>query len=696
MFFNSYSDIFFYIFMGIFKLQKIKYHNSIILFLFTLCVSIVFNCSTKIVERNTTVYIDGLDNTEFSELAPVTDYYGDVMTQYKKGIKEAGNRNWNNAQTHLENALDIIAQIKYTDENIKNEVEILKYKIVSAYKDVLPQVAFLKENATMEIVEEKLENDLETIYKDTTLDTVETIVIKDTLMYDIPLIVNTRVKNCIKFFTTAGKEPFRLWIKNKGKYEDMILKKLKKAELPENLLYLAMIESGFNPKAYSRSHAAGLWQFIVSTGKNYGLRSNYWIDERYDPEKSTDAAIKYLKKLYNMFGDWHLAMASYNSGENGIIRALNKSKFMNYWALNERNIKKETINYVPKIIAATIICSNIKKYGFDPTELHDPIKYDTIIVNGCISLETVAKCAETNVATIKELNPSILRWCTPPNVKKFSVNVPDYKVNTARYNYNRLPKSAFIKWNYYTVKKGDNISSIAKRYNISAKTIMDMNSLNGTALSVGKKLIMPHKIKHKVHRKKTIKIKSNKTKEKYYDKINKNKNKFIYKIQAGDKLINIANQYGVSIEDLCRWNNIESKSSIHTGDIIIIYKEHPSRHIKNKEALSPIKHIVKKGQTLWSISRMYNTDVNQILSFNKIKALTTLKVGKILLIPTHKKKIRKEKKQPQKILYRVKTGDTITKIAKKYKVTTKNILKWNNIKPNSVIKQGQLITIWTR
>jgi membrane-bound lytic murein transglycosylase D len=234
------------------------------------------------------------------------------------------------------------------------------------------------------------------------------------------------VKKNIVLFTEKLRERFSLWLRRSGKYLELMKGILKEKDIPEEIVFLPLIESGFNPYAYSRARAVGYWQFIASTAKKYGLKINWWMDERRDPVKSTVAAANYLKDLYEMFGSWNLAMAAYNAGEGKILKALNKTKAEDYWALlNTRYIRKETKNYVPKFIAASLIATNPESFGFEDIEYHAPLNYDKVSIESPVDLEVIAECAETSMEVIKELNPELRRWCTPPDVSEYILRVPE-------------------------------------------------------------------------------------------------------------------------------------------------------------------------------------------------------------------------------------------------------------------------------
>ena len=242
--------------------------------------------------------------------------------------------------------------------------------------------------------------------------------------YNIPIVYNEDVEAYINLFQTRLRERFSTWLARSGQYVPMMQKILKKNDLPEDLAFLPLIESGFNPKAYSKAKAAGPWQFIPPTGKHYGLRVNKWIDERRDPVKSTVAAASYLKNLYGMFQSWALSLASYNAGEGRISRAMTKTQAEDFWELKESDhIHDETKNYVPKFMAASIIAKDPEKYGFF-IDYHAPLVYDEVGVPTATSLKTIARAAGVSVDKIKFYNPELKLDTTPPNYPGYRLKVP--------------------------------------------------------------------------------------------------------------------------------------------------------------------------------------------------------------------------------------------------------------------------------
>lgn len=306
----------------------------------------------------------------------------------------------------------------------------------------------------------------------------------------------------ISLFAQRIKERFSLWLLRSGKYLELMREILKGKNIPEDIAFLPLIESGFNPNAYSVARAVGPWQFIASTGKRYGLKIDWWRDERKDPVKSTHAAANYLKDLYEMFGSWNLAMAAYNAGEGKILKALNKSKSDDYWdLLSTRYIRKETKEYVPRFIAAKLIATDPDNYGFVDQEYYPPFKYDEVVVEKPVDLDVAAECAETTLEVIRELNPELRRWSTPPNVSDYTLRIPYGKKDLFMENLARISDEERFSIASYTAKKGDTLKKISAKRGIPVNVILDLNDDKGLkSLKAGEIIYLPPKEKFALDR----------------------------------------------------------------------------------------------------------------------------------------------------------------------------------------------------
>jgi membrane-bound lytic murein transglycosylase D len=273
----------------------------------------------------------------------------------------------------------------------------------------------------------------------------------------------------------------------------MMKKILREKNLPEELFYLALIESGYNPKAFSRARASGIWQFLTKTGKRYGLKVDKWVDERRDPEKSTYAAAEYLKDLYEMFNNWDLATASYNAGEGKVLRAMKRAKSQDFWEISQhRYLKRETKKYVPMFLAAVTIASEPEKYGFSNVEYHPPLVYEKAVVPPGTSLDWIAKAAETDLAEIRALNPALKRGQTPPNYPHFKINLPPGKKEIFEKNFLLFAQKKGSKGARHSVRPGETLSRIAKRYRVNLQDLCQLNDLSPLArLKAGTIISLP-------------------------------------------------------------------------------------------------------------------------------------------------------------------------------------------------------------
>lgn len=271
-----------------------------------------------------------------------------------------------------------------------------------------------------------------------------------------------------------------MWLERSGRYIEIMHEVLKEQKMPTELVFLPIVESGFNPNAYSTARAVGPWQFITETGKRYGLAVDWWRDERKDPVKSTIAASKYLKDLYKMFGSWSLALAAYNTGEGRIARALKRSNSTDFWKLHSAGrIAQETRAYVPHFIAAAMIAKDPEKYGFDDLDYHEPFKFDEVTLHQPVDLEVAAKCADTTVAVIKDLNPELRRWSTPPHVKEYTLRIPPGKADSFIGKLSKMPDSRIFSYDRYTLKKGESFRTVAVRAKVPVRVVLELNSLAG-------------------------------------------------------------------------------------------------------------------------------------------------------------------------------------------------------------------------
>ncbi len=306
------------------------------------------------------------------------------------------------------------------------------------------------------------------------------------------------IEKSIGLFRDRIKEKFTLWLERSARYLEIMKGILREKQMPEELVFLPIIESGFNLHAYSRARAVGPWQFIEATAKRYGLIVDWWRDERRDPVKSTEAAAEYLKDLYGMFGSWNLALAAYNAGEGRIAKALKKTAADDYWELlGTRQIRNETKEYVPQFFAARMIAHAPEEYGFYNLVYHEPLQYDEVYINSPLDVDVIARCAGVPVQTIRDLNPELRRWSTPPNVGQYTIRIPIGSKETFSENLLKTPVEEQFSYDTYKVKKGDTLKKVAKKTSFPVNVIAGLNSMSGIEqLEPGREIKLPPKGKY--------------------------------------------------------------------------------------------------------------------------------------------------------------------------------------------------------
>ncbi len=375
-----------------------------------------------------------------------------------------------------------------------------------------------------------------------------------TVQSDLPLVINDYVAGYINFFSTKGRATFENSVARAGKYRDMILRIFKEEGLPQDLIYLAQAESGFKPLALSRARARGMWQFMASRGAGYGLHRNWWVDDRQDPEKATRAAARHLKDLYNEFGDWYLAMAAYNSGPGNVQQAVKRTGYADFWELYKRNVlPAETKNYVPIILAMTIMSKNPAQYGLDSVQPAAPVKYDVARVNYPVDLRLVAECVDATAEQLIELNPSLLRRTTPKD-EPFDLHLPPGTKDKYETAIAAIPQDKRVIWRYHKVAQADTLAGIARKYHTTQHAIEEVNNLQGTELTQDSKLVIP--------------ISGSAA---GLGKIVYSRYPSRYRVHSGDTVLSVAEDFGVAPERLRRWNRLKG-NSLRRGRVLVVYK----------------------------------------------------------------------------------------------------------------------------
>ena len=352
---------------------------------------------------------------------------------------------------------------------------------------------------------------------------------------DLPLVMNDYVASFINFFanTERGHNTLLHAFQRAGRYKAMIERDLAEEGVPQDLIYLAVAESGFQPRAVNRrSRAGGMWQFMPFD--YYGLRRNRYVDERFDPEKSTVAYARYMKYLYDQLGDWYLAMAAYDHGAGNIQRAVARTGYASFWELYKRGeLPTETRNYVPEIIAAIIIANHPKQYGFDDITLDPPLATDDVTVNYSVSLRLVSDIVNAPLDELQALNPSLLHMQTPPDAS-FDLHLPAGTAGIFEQRIAQVPVGRRDSWRYHVVSEGDTLASVAREFHVTTADLAAANELGANAsIDSMEALVVPQPYRAESAG-----------------------NGVFYRVRRGDTLVTIADRFGVTLSDLRRWNHL--------------------------------------------------------------------------------------------------------------------------------------------
>ena len=453
------------------------------------------------------------------------------------------------------------------------------------------------------------------------------------ISHDLPLTVNDPVLAYLNYFKTPrGSAIVETGLRRAGRYRAMVEKALHEEGVPQDLIYLAQAESAFLPQAVSKAGARGMWQFMSFAGRKYGLEKTWWLDERQDPEKATHAAARDLRDLYEQFGDWYLAMAAYNSGAGTVQHAIERTGYADFWELYRRNVlPKETQNYVPIILALTLISKDPGRYGIE-FQPEPSLKADAVKPGQPIDLRLVAETIDTDLETLRNLNPELLRLVTPSD-PEFVMRLPEGTAERFFGEIAAIPPEKWVSWRRHKVEEGETLSAIAKKYRVSPAEVAQANDLPATAaLEEGQKLIIPAAAHSEAATGKLIR----------------------YRVRRTDTVATIADEFDVTAAELRKWNHLKS-DRVARGMSLRIYPGgmEPAPQAKPRESSpnavmarrsgpkdvpvmearsSSMVHRVKPGETLWSIARAYRTTVEAIQSGNRYLFSRPLQVGDTLTI----------------------------------------------------------------
>jgi len=557
-------------------------------------------------------------------IATVEKEYQVGLDQYNAGDKDAAKIHFDRAfNLLLESSTEIRSDSRFQPEfdKVLNNVNDLELATVQQ-SDAAPE-----QKAEPAPIDEA--NEVTNYPVDQNLKAKATAEIKVTHS-DLPLMMTDQVASYINYFSTRGRPTLEHGLTQSGRYRDLIESVLKEEGVPQDLIYLAQAESGFHPYAVSRVGARGIWQFMGSRAKGYGLHRDLWVDDRQDPEKSTRAAAHHLKDLYNQFGDWYLAMAAYNSGPGTVQSAVKRTGYADFWELYRRNVlPKETRNYVPIIVAVAIMTKNPSQYGLQNIIPDPPMKYDTVKINYPVDLRLVAECIDVTPSELQELNPALLRMTTPKG--HFDLHLPVGTADKYQSAIAGIPTDMRLWWRYHTVDRGETLMSLSRTYRTPLKTIATANQLDmSDTIEAGAKLVIP--IAPGRH--------NSGDGQTYARRLT------IYRVRKNDTLESVSNNLGIAPTTIRRWNRMKGDSL--TGRRLLYVhlpisptvaaaehqtkpKSHHTSELADNKSGAPVHHTVRRGETLYSIANNYKTSVKAIKQTNANVA--TLRPGMVLVIP---------------------------------------------------------------
>ncbi len=472
---------------------------------------------------------------------------------------------------------------------------------------------------------------------------------------DIPVRWDDRVVRYLEFYRDdpRGRSIMGAWLRRASKWGPMVRQKLRELGLPGDLVYVAMIESGFDPAARSYAGAVGMWQFVRPTGEEYGLGVSHWIDERMDPEEATEAGGRYLRDLFRRFGSWELALASYNMGYGALLRAIRKFNTNDYWVLSrlEAGLPFETTFYVAKVMACAIVGRNPERFGFGDLELETPVRYARVEVPGGTPLGRVARAAGVEPSALEELNPSLRRGRVPPGSAR-QVRIPADRQEAFARNWTRMqPRHPAHR--PYVVRFGESLSDVARRFRTSSSALRTLNELEGgEEVAVGLELLVPAVEPAEPEPPAEPPVVAVPAERFAYA----DRRRTFYRVTSADRIEEIARFFSVTVDEIRRWNHVEPTAALQHGMVLqlfvprevdlgraVVLSEGEVRVLvvgtdeffdyhEAQQGRVRFRYTVQAGDTLTSIGRRFELSVGSIARINRFSRDTTLRAGQEIIV----------------------------------------------------------------
>jgi len=503
--------------------------------------------------------------------------------------------------------------------------------------------------------------------------------------YELTEHAHRRIQSQFIYLARKRRSTVEKWLKRAETYLPYTMKIFQERGLPRDLAFLPFIESGFNPKAYSRAGAAGLWQFMPYTGRKFGLRSDWWIDERYDAYKATHAAADYLSMLHSMFDDWTLALASYNCGEGKISKGVQATGSKDFFGISHKNhtlnkkarLRTETLDYVPRFIAMVKIANNLKLLGFKSINMNNAPELEKVRVKPGTDLKALARSCGMSWNSFYAHNQAFRRYASPPDTHS-QIYIPSVKVAAAKEFLKKPAATPYAGYHVHIVKKGDSWSRIGHNYGVPVSVLKKVNRQKSNLLKLGQKVMVPKgRSSSKLASTSSRKTKSARTADaKSKDLTNaktRTVNKSNYKVKRGDTLYSLARQNDISVKTLLKANGLKSPKALKAGQNIVIPGANPAEKSKSS---TQIKIAALDKNDSRAGGRKAAVPKPSLAGATPRKALTPAKFAG----------------EPSEV-YLVKRGDTVWSIARKFSVSPIDLLEWNNLTRKCVLKPGDKITV---